>query len=334
MLSLQSLHTFALPAHASTLIKIVDPMQLQHCDFTQPFVVLGGGSNTLFLADFSGVVLQIANLGIEINENDEAFNLHVSAGENWHQLVRFTLDNAMPGLENLALIPGLCGAAPVQNIGAYGVELKDFLQYVDGFNIETKQFERLSASECQLAYRDSIFKHALKDKFIITAIGLSLTKVWQPRCEYGPLKALSDASAEQIFEQVIKIRSSKLPDPTKIANAGSFFKNPIIEHTQLNALLPQFPELVYYPVDSETVKVAAGWLIEQCDLKGFRIAGIEVNPLQALVLLNHGQSTGQDVIAMINTIQTKVYRQFKIQLQHEVRLIGDSQELTIEVAPC
>lgn len=329
--SLQSLHTFALPANAETIIKVTDPNQLMDIDFTLPFVVIGEGSNMLFLNDFAGQVIQIANTGIDVSEDEHMFHLKVAAGENWHQLVCYTLEKGMPGLENLALIPGLCGAAPVQNIGAYGVELSDFLVSVEGFDIATGHFRTLTADQCQLSYRDSIFKHTLKQRFIITAIHLAVSKNWQANCHYGPLQHLQEPTAQQVYDLVVQTRQAKLPDPKLVANAGSFFKNPLVTTEHMARLKALFPDLVAFPVTDKQVKVAAGWLIERAGLKGDKIAGVEVNPQQALVLLNHGGSCGQDVLEMIERIQQKVYSLFEISLQHEVRLISSQGEIIIEV---
>ncbi|OUL56096.1 UDP-N-acetylenolpyruvoylglucosamine reductase [Pseudoalteromonas ulvae] len=329
--SLQSLHTFSLPSNAEKIIKVTDPNQLTDIDYSIPFVVIGEGSNTLFLDDFVGQVIQIANIGIGISEDEHMYHIKAAAGENWHQLVCYTLNKGIAGFENLALIPGLCGAAPVQNIGAYGVELSDFLVSVEGFDIITGQFNTLTAEQCQLSYRDSIFKHALKQRFIITAIHLAVRKNWQPNCHYGPLQHLQEPTAQQIYDLVVQTRQTKLPDPKQVANAGSFFKNPFITAEHFVRLKTQFPDLVAFPAVDKQVKVAAGWLIDRAGLKGEKIAGIEVNPQQALVLLNHGGSGGQDVLKMIERIQHEVHTLFDIKLQHEVRLIGSQGEIIIEV---
>lgn len=328
-LSLQAFHTFSLPSQCSQLCEITDLTQLQLLTFDSPFCILGEGSNTVFLSDYQGTVIKMATTGIAIIERDNDYLLEVAAGENWHQLVAYTLKKGMPGLENLALIPGTVGAAPVQNIGAYGVELAKFIEYVEYFDIATKQLIRLSCQQCEFGYRESIFKHQLKNKAVITCVALALPKLWQPELSYGPLQQLESVTAQTVFEQVIKTRNSKLPDPYILANAGSFFKNPIIENQLLSELLVAYPQLPHYYYDEHHHKVAAGWLIEQAGLKGYRIAGIEVHQQQALVLVNHGGSEGSDLIKMIQHIQQQIWQRYQISLQHEVRLMNNDTECHI-----
>ena len=339
MLPLQSRHTFALPVMAQDIIEISKTEQLTQINFNNPFMILGEGSNTVFLNDYAGSVICIKNRGIEKSQDDDFIYLNVAAGENWHEVVCSTLSAGILGLENLALIPGSVGAAPVQNIGAYGVEVEKFIDYVKGYDIAQKRFYTLSNDECQFAYRESIFKGELYKKFIITEVGFKFNKQWLPELSYGPLKEvvltgnhLKDA--QKIFEQVVAIREAKLPDPRKIPNAGSFFKNPIISEAQLIQLKTAYPEIPHYPVGINTegineFKLAAGWLIDQAQLKGFRIAGVEVNPQQALVLLNHGNSSGNDITKMILTIQKTIRDKFKVELEHEVRIINSQGECKI-----
>lgn len=339
MLSLQSRHTFALPVMARDIIEIEKAEQLTQIDFNVPFMILGEGSNTVFLNDYSGLVISMKNKGIEKKVDNEFIYLNVSAGENWHELVCSTLADNILGLENLALIPGSVGAAPVQNIGAYGVEVRQFIEYVTGYDINQKRFYTLTNEECEFAYRESIFKDELNKKFIITEVGFKFNKLWLPELSYGPLKQVSltgnnAEDAKSIFEQVVSIRQEKLPDPNKIPNAGSFFKNPIIKETQLIDLKKAYPDIPNYPVglnahNVNEFKLAAGWLIDKAQLKGFRVAGIEVNPLQALVLLNHGNSTGDDITKMILTIQKTIREKFSVELEHEVRIINTNGECKV-----
>ncbi|WP_404341966.1 UDP-N-acetylmuramate dehydrogenase [Pseudoalteromonas mariniglutinosa] len=329
--SLQPFHTFSLPSKCRQFVQLTDKVQLHDLDFSEPFCLLGEGSNTVFLSDYQGTVIHIATQGVQVTERRDDYLLHVAAGENWHQLVAFTIEQDMAGLENLALIPGTVGAAPVQNIGAYGVELEKFIAYVEYFDIATGQFIRLNRQQCQFAYRDSIFKHALKNKAVITEVGLTIAKNWQAELSYGPLLQLVAPSAKQVFEHIIAIRNSKLPDPYKLANAGSFFKNPIISNQQLQSLLKDFANLPHYYVDECHHKIAAGWLIEQAGLKGYRIAGIEVHQQQALVLVNHGESCGNDLVAMVKYVQQHIWQKYQIALQHEVRLMATSDECHITV---
>ena len=339
MLSLQSRHTFALPVMARDIIEIEKAEQLTQIDFNVPFMILGEGSNTVFLNDYSGLVISMKNKGIEKKVDNEFIYLNVSAGENWHELVCSTLADNILGLENLALIPGSVGAAPVQNIGAYGVEVRQFIEYVTGYDINQKRFYTLTNEECEFAYRESIFKDELNKKFIITEVGFKFNKLWLPELSYGPLKQVSltgnnAEDAKSIFEQVVSIRQEKLPDPNKTPNAGSFFKNPIIKETELIDLKKAYPDIPNYPVglnahNVNEFKLAAGWLIDKAQLKGFRVAGIEVNPLQALVLLNHGNSTGDDITKMILTIQKTIREKFSVELEHEVRIINTNGECKV-----
>lgn len=332
MQALQSLHTFALPHICRDVVQIEDPQQLRAVDFSQPFCVLGAGSNTVFIDDFIGIVVRINNKGIGILEHDTFWDVEVAAGENWHTLVTGLLAKGIPGLENLVLIPGTVGAAPVQNIGAYGVELAQFIEYVDGFNIDTQSFERLNRTQCQFGYRDSVFKHALKNQFVITQVGLRLNKCWQPTLNYGPLQTLDEktVTALQVSDTVVAIRQSKLPDPEILPNAGSFFKNPVISEAHYQALLAKYVNMPAYSAGIGQRKLAAGWLIEQAGLKGYSVSGVRVYEKQALVLVNDGHSSGSALCEVIQHVQQRVARQFEIQLEHEVRLIGRAGEVSVQ----
>ncbi|TQF72462.1 UDP-N-acetylmuramate dehydrogenase [Pseudoalteromonas luteoviolacea] len=330
MQSLQSLHTFALPAKCQKLVRITAPEQLHSIDFTNPFFILGEGSNCVFLNDFNGTVIQMENRGIDITELDGHYLVRVAAGESWHSLVIKLLDMGIAGLENLALIPGTVGAAPVQNIGAYGVELADVFSHLSGYNLDKQSFDTMDKSACHFGYRDSVFKGALYGRFVITEVVLKLPKQWQPMLDYGPLRDLAstEVSAKQVAERVIQIRRSKLPDPKQCANAGSFFKNPVVGLEQVNSLRAHYPEMPIYPVNEHKVKLAAGWLIEQAGLKGHRIGGIRVYEKQALVLVNDQQGNGEELLAMIAYIQKSVFAKFAVELSPEVRLIGRDGELS------
>ncbi|CCQ11404.1 UDP-N-acetylenolpyruvoylglucosamine reductase [Pseudoalteromonas luteoviolacea B = ATCC 29581] len=331
MPSLTPFHTFGLPANCSQLIEIESIEQLLSVDVQEPFCLLGEGSNTVFLDDFCGRVLVMRLKGVEIEIRENETRVLVAAGENWHKLVTDLIEKGIPGLENLALIPGTVGAAPVQNIGAYGVELAQFIDYVEGVDLQTKSRRRLNASECQFGYRDSIFKHELKARFVITKVALKLSKQWQPVLNYGPLQSLADSTPtpKQVMDAVIATRQSKLPDPSVLPNSGSFFKNPIVALSHAERLRMSYPSMPTYPVNELKVKLAAGWLIEQAGLKGFSINSISVYEKQALVLVNDGQGTGAALIAMIKVIQQKVQKQFGVELEHEVRLMGEYTEVTI-----
>ncbi|MBB1379708.1 UDP-N-acetylmuramate dehydrogenase [Pseudoalteromonas sp. SR43-2] len=331
--SLHSLHTFALNSQCQNFVEITQLEQLKTQNFSAPFCLLGEGSNTVFLNDYMGTVIKIALKGIKITERENDTLISIAAGENWHQLVSYLLEKNIPGLENLALIPGTVGASPVQNIGAYGVEIAKFVELVEYFDITTNTMYSLNNEQCEFAYRDSIFKHALKNKAVITQVHLALPKKWQPALSYGPLQQLSSITPQAVFDQVIKTRNSKLPNPYTLANAGSFFKNPIITNQQLAGLLKQFADLPHYEYGQSHHKVAAGWLIDQSGLKGHREAGIEVHQQQALVLVNHGNSEGSDLIKMIKHIQQVVYTRYNIMLEHEVRLMDARSECHINAEP-
>jgi UDP-N-acetylmuramate dehydrogenase len=293
---------------------------------------MGEGSNTVFIEDFTGTVLKIANKGISITEHQDVWHVRAAAGENWHQLVIHLLEQGVFGFENLALIPGTVGAAPVQNIGAYGVEVGQFIKSVRGYDIGKAQFVEFAQAECDFAYRESVFKQALKDKFIITEVLFELPKQWQPVLNYGPLQSLdiNTVTAKQAFDKVVEIRQSKLPDPKVLANAGSFFKNPIVGNGQVDTLLKQYPDMPNYPVDAKHTKLAAGWLIEQAGLKGFELGGIAVYHKQALVLVNKGAGTASELKAMIQHIQQSVWQKFNVQLEHEVRVIAANGNVQLQ----
>lgn len=333
MPDLTHFHTFQLPASCRQIIDIESADDVSKLDIKPPLCLLGEGSNTIFIENFSGTVLQMKIKGIEIEARTSDYLVQVAAGENWHQLVMNLLDNHIAGLENLALIPGTVGAAPVQNIGAYGVEVKKFIEYVEGVDLTTKQLKRLTNAQCQFGYRDSIFKHALKDTFVITKVGFSFPKRWTPVLSYGPLTHLNPTTVTPrgVADAVIAVRQSKLPDPAIIPNAGSFFKNPIVNQVCAQQLLAQSPDMPIYPVDEEHVKLAAGWLIEQAGLKGYQCDGIGTYEKQALVLVNHGASSPKALISMIKHIQRSVFERFQVCLEHEVRLIGQTGEITVQV---
>ena len=330
---LEQLHTFALNSQCQNLVTVTQNEQLKTLNFKGLFCLLGEGSNTIFLNDYTGTVIKMVTKGITITERLDEYVVRVAAGENWHKLVSYLLKQDIPGLENLALIPGTVGAAPVQNIGAYGVELANFVESVEYFDIASKRIIKLSNAQCQFSYRESIFKHALKNKAVITHVNLCLPKKWQAELSYGPLKQLATVTPQAVFDHVIHTRNSKLPNPDVLPNAGSFFKNPIITNKRLAQLLKKFPELPHYKYDQTHYKVAAGWLIEQAGLKGYKIAGIEVHQQQALVLVNNGNSLGNDLITMIKHIQRTIFAHYEIALEHEVRLINESCECHINVEP-
>ncbi|HFZ8996996.1 TPA: UDP-N-acetylmuramate dehydrogenase [Citrobacter freundii] len=332
--SLKSWNTFGIDQSANEIICAEDEQQLLNAWQTakakqQPVLILGEGSNVLFLDSFNGTVIINRIKGIEVTERADAWYLHIGAGENWHQLVQHALQFGMPGLENLALIPGCVGSSPIQNIGAYGVELQQVCDYVDCIELATGTPHRLSAKECRFGYRDSIFKHEYQDRFAIVAVGLRLAKQWQPVLTYGDLTRLDPATVtpRQVFDAVCHMRTTKLPDPKVNGNAGSFFKNPVVAAEVAQVLLAQFPHAPHYPQADGSVKLAAGWLIDQCHLKGFTSGGAAVHRQQALVLINTGNATSQDVINLAHHVRQQVGERFDVWLEPEVRFIGPAGEV-------
>jgi UDP-N-acetylmuramate dehydrogenase len=287
-----------------------------------PWRVLGGGSNVILPDSLPGASILINIPGQEILTTDPKHTLiAVGAGVDWHEFVSWTLENNLPGLENLALIPGTVGAAPIQNIGAYGVEIGEYIESIEAFDSEANTFVTLSKEDCQFAYRDSFFKQN-PQRFIVTKVIFNIPKAWQARLQYADLaKQFSEAknipSAEEIFVAVCKIRSQKLPDPKVIGNAGSFFQNPIVSNMQFDLLIKTFPNLVSYPDSPGNRKLAAGWLIDQCGFKGKQVGPVGVYKNQALVLVNHGGAKATDVLNLAKMIQEKVFEQFGVQLQIE-----------------
>ncbi|MGF1703765.1 UDP-N-acetylmuramate dehydrogenase [Photobacterium makurazakiensis] len=334
--SLAPFHTFGIDVKAKQIVEAETADELasiwqSKCYQTVPKLIVGQGSNLLFCEEYSGLIVLNRIKGIDITETESSFHLHIGAGEDWHQLVKMTVEQGMPGLENLALIPGCVGSSPIQNIGAYGVELKDVCQYVDIIELETGLRQRLNADECEFGYRDSIFKHQLKNSHAIIAVGIELTKAWRPNTSYGPLAKFdpNTATASNIFDEVCSIRRSKLPDPALMGNAGSFFKNPIISAEQASRLISQYPTIPVYSQPNGKMKVAAGWLIDQCRLKGFQVGGARVHDQQALVLVNYHRASPGDIIALaLHVIQT-VESAFAITLEHEVRFMSSSDEILI-----
>ncbi len=286
------------------------------------FYILGDGSNTLFVERTAPMIIKPDFKGITVTETEDSHIVTVGASENWHKLVCFCLEQGVNGLENLALIPGCVGAAPVQNIGAYGVEFADYCQQVEYFDFSQKKLITLSASECRFAYRDSIFKQALHNKGIITQVTLSFSKNWQPNLSYQGLDNLPNkSSATEIMHQVIKLRESKLPDPTKLPNAGSFFKNPVVNAQKFSALKSQYPLIPNYPQANGDVKLAAAWLIDEVGLKGITYKEVGVHRKQALVLVNYHDGTGQDIVSLAKYIQQQVKIRFDVEITPEVRMV-------------
>ena len=329
-LSLQSRNTLGLPAIAEVAYEISSPDQLPGlmADLLNEggaWQVLGGGSNVVLPNMLSGTTLLMNISGREIIDSNDHFTaVAVGAGENWHDFVAWTLEHNLPGLENLALIPGTVGAAPIQNIGAYGAEVADYLACVEVFDCKVQTFVTLSKTDCQFAYRDSYFKQN-PGRFIVTKVIFKIPQAWMPRLTYADLaKQFSDhssPSAQEIFTAVCNIRQRKLPDPKIIGNAGSFFQNPIVDTTQYQNLVALHPNLASYPDVNGTRKLAAGWLIDQCGFKGSRSGPAGVYEKQALVLVNHGGATANDILELASAIQKKVKERFGVELQIEPNIL-------------
>jgi UDP-N-acetylmuramate dehydrogenase len=292
-----------------------------------PVFILGGGSNILLTRDIDALVIKLEIKGINLvkEEGDQLF-VEVGAGEMWHELVLHSIAQDWAGLENLSLIPGTVGASPMQNIGAYGVEIKDVFDSLQAMHRETLEMHSFDAEACQFGYRESIFKQTLKDQYVITSVTFRLSKTPKFHLEYGAIRevlaanGIEQPSIRAISDAVIQIRQSKLPDPKEIGNAGSFFKNPTISNTQFEALKAAYPSIPGYP-SAEGVKVAAGWLIEQAGWKGKRVGDVGVHTKQALVLVNYGGGSGKELKNLSEQIQASVFEKFGIHLQPEVNFI-------------
>lgn len=328
---LQALHTFGLRAKAAGLRQIRSLNDL--LDYAtavksgEPALLLGEGSNTVFLSqELPIVVWKMAMTGKQYLGCDGKFHhLRVSGGENWHQLVEWTLAQGWYGLENLALIPGAVGASPVQNIGAYGVELKERISAVHVFDTKKNAVSVLGVDACEFAYRESMFKQAAPGRFVIVAVDFALPVVWKPVLDYGDVaqhaRDMGSISPANVMKAVCAIRSEKLPDPVVIGNSGSFFKNPIVTQHEFDAILALHPKVIHFPAGVGRVKLAAGWMIEQCGLKGHVHKSVGVFAKQALILVNHGAGKGADLLELIGLVQAQVLQKFGVMLEAEPNLI-------------
>lgn len=288
-----------------------------------PHRVLGGGSNVVLPAQLPGLTLLMDLDFIEVLKNSDSFTrLRVGAGVNWHDFVRWTLGQNYRGLENLALIPGTVGAAPIQNIGAYGVEVKEYIDAVEAYDCQTNQWVSLSKTDCQFSYRHSVFKDE-PNRFVIAAVIFDLPKAWQARVSYADLtsyfdnRAVDAITAHAIFDAVRAIRTQKLPDPKVIGNVGSFFQNPVISNQQLQSLKEQYPQIVSYPESATHSKLAAGWLIDQCGFKGMQMGNVGVHDKQALVLTHRGGGNATELLKLAEQIRNKVKETFEVELMIE-----------------
>ncbi|BAH83381.1 UDP-N-acetylmuramate dehydrogenase [Candidatus Ishikawella capsulata] len=334
--SLKDFNTFKLNIFAELLILAKTPeIVLNAWQFSQltnkPFLLLGNGSNILFLNNFSGTVVINRIKGIEYKETLEYWYIHVGAGENWHELIKQTLRKGIFGLENLAMIPGLTGAAPIQNIGAYGLEFQDVCNYVDLLNLQRGKIKRIYCNECDFHYRSSIFKNICKKNFLVTSVGLKLKKKWKPILSYESLNYLCSktVTAHDIYQKICQIRNKKLPDYRFIGNVGSFFKNPLVNTDTFKSLSALWPEIPYWLIRDNfaKIKISAAWLIEQCNLKGFSYGDAEVYKHQALVLINKNNATPKDIIKLAQHVRQTVGNRFNIWLEPEVTFIGMKGEV-------
>jgi len=330
---LRNYNTFDVPAIAKHFARFFSEEELKEClEESNPVLlkmILGGGSNILLTKDFDGLVLKNEVSGIKIiNEDEEFIFINAGAGVKWHSFVMFCVNNNLGGVENLSLIPGNVGASPMQNIGAYGVEVKDVFYQLEAFHLQEKVRTTFSAKDCEFGYRESVFKNKYKDQFAILNVTYRLKKNPVYNISYGAIetelqkKNVKELSVKAISDAVISIRSSKLPDPKIIGNAGSFFKNPIIKSHELYALKePIDQNIPFYKIDEEHFKIPAGWLIEKCGWKGFRKGDIGCYEKQALVLVNYGNATGKEIYNLSEEIKISVKEKFGIELEREVNIL-------------
>ncbi|GAB4318615.1 MAG: UDP-N-acetylmuramate dehydrogenase [Bacteroidales bacterium] len=334
--SLQKLNTFGIDVDVEWLVRVASPEDLPHAasligETHLPGLVIGGGSNILPVADFRAVVLEVGIPGIEVLEvKGDRVRIFAGAGIEWDYFVDWCLAEGYFGLENLSLIPGRVGAAPVQNIGAYGVEVQQFVKRVHYYDLQDNRFQEISGEECRFGYRDSVFKHELKGRIVITGVEFELSLKPHVRIHYGGVAGelaamgITEPHPRQVREAVVRIRRRKLPDPAIIGNAGSFFKNPVVSEEFANELKQRFPGIVSYPQPSGGVKLAAGWLIDRCGWKGFRKGDAGVHANQALVLVNYGKASGKEIFDLSVEIQESVKSKFGVSLEREVLVIGNS----------
>lgn len=336
-ISIKQYNTFGINAYAklfakfnsiNELSKLLEFKQGATDSGKQETLILGGGSNVLFAKDFNGLVLKNEIKGIkEIKEDEHHIYVQAGAGENWHQFVLHCIHNGWAGVENLSLIPGNIGASPMQNIGAYGVEVKDVFYSLEAYHIRDKKMVNFTLNDCEFGYRDSVFKRKFKNEFVITNVTFRLNRIPDYNISYGAIgqelekMGVKDLSLQAVSQAVINIRSSKLPDPAVIGNAGSFFKNPEISNDQFANLKKQFPGIVGYELPHDKVKLAAGWLIEQTGWKGFRRGDAGCHEKQALVLVNYGNAKGSDIYNLSEEILQTVKEKFSIVLEREVNII-------------
>lgn len=331
--SLKKHNSFGIEAKAKKFVSVQSVTELKTIlieNKNQQKFILGGGSNMLLTQDIDALVIHIDLKGREIiKENDDFVWVECQAGENWHEFVLWTIDQGFGGLENMSLIPGNVGTTPVQNIGAYGVEIKDCMESCEAIAIENQEIRTLSNADCKFGYRESVFKNELKGQYIISSVVFKLTKRnHKINISYGDITALlalnnssETPTLKEISNAVIAIRKSKLPDPKELGNSGSFFKNPLVPKVEFEPIHQKFPEMKFYPVSDTEVKVPAGWLIEQAGFKGKRFGDAGVHKNQALVLVNYGNATGAEILAVARDVQQTVFERFGIKIEAEVNIV-------------
>ncbi|MGZ4047771.1 MAG: UDP-N-acetylmuramate dehydrogenase [Bacteroidia bacterium] len=331
--SLKKLNTFGIDASARYFTEFSSIEEIKEILSEPKFsnlnrLILGGGSNLLFTKNFDGIVLKNNLKGIElIKEDADFYYVRSAAGEVWHTFVLHCIENNYAGLENLSLIPGNVGASPMQNIGAYGVEIKDCFFELEAFHIKDKSLQLFNNTQCEFGYRESVFKRKLKDQFIITSVTFKLRKKPVYNTSYGAIETelaemgVTEKSIQAISQAVCNIRSSKLPNPAEIGNAGSFFKNPEVAREKYSHLKNKYPAIVGYDLENGNVKLAAGWLIEQCGWKGKTFGDAGVHKLQALVLVNYGNAKGEEIFELSQNVMDSVKEKFDVELEREVNII-------------
>lgn len=328
-ISLRTRNSFGVDQQAARLVEFETPEDLRTlfaAGIPEKWTVLAGGNNILFTRNYDGVLLTPVARGITLLSDDgDEVRVRADAGVEWDDLVEWAVGRGLWGIENLSLIPGKAGAAPVQNIGAYGCEAKDAIRRVEMYCVETGAMLTLDAAHCGFGYRESVFKHDLKGRAIITAVEIALTHTPRPRLGYGDVEreveARGGATLRNIREAICAIRRAKLPDPAVLGNAGSFFKNPVVGAAAAERLLAEYPDMPHYPAPEGRVKLAAGWLIDRAGMKGRRKGAVGVHERQALVLVNHGGATGGEVIAFAHEVQERVREKFGIEIDTEVNIL-------------
>lgn len=322
--NLKNHHTLALPAVCNNFYEVTHVHEISKLTFDlENYFILGGGSNVAFIDDFDGDIIAFKGNSCVITEHTDHWSVEADSGLVWHELVILLTEKGIGGLENLALIPGNCGAAAVQNIGAYGVEFKDVCSAVEVFDLHKKQKRFITKDACHFAYRNSIFKRGDARGLLITKIYLHIPKDWQPKLNYRGLESLSQCvTPKAVMDRIVALRESKLPNPEQLPNAGSFFKNPVVSEQQADLLKSQYPDMPCYTAADQKVKLSAGWLIEQAGFKGVEVDSIGTYKKHALVIVNYGNATGASLLHFVREIKEGVLRRFSVALENEVLLIG------------